>query len=120
MEEAVAAARAGIMAEKKATAENAYNDAAPKRLAANKALHGYCPPDGGMDTACGFFGNNGIYPTKVPIEITDMRMHLPLGYRYHVRSQVMMHFLDFSDLSPLFSSPLFLQTHFLPWNFFSL
>ena len=55
---------------------------------ANNARHGYAPPGGGMDKAASFFGTQGIYPTKVPLEVTDMRAHLPLGYRYHVRSQV--------------------------------
>lgn len=65
-----------------------------------------------METAAAFFGRDGIFPTKatqlhvltivwvppcdrgtehswqVPLEMHDMRMHRPLGYRYHVRSQV--------------------------------
>merc|ERR1712110_915316 len=58
------------------------------RLVINKAIHGYAPPTGGMNTAATFFGNDGIFPTKVPLEMHDMRFHRPLGFRYHIRSQV--------------------------------
>merc|ERR1711871_1638117 len=88
LDDAVDAARSG-MDQEKAEAIKAERDAhAHERLVANNARHGSAPPGGGMDKAASFFGTQGIYPTKVPLEVTDMRTHLPLGYRYHVRSQV--------------------------------
>ena len=71
-----------------AAAKAERDSTAHARHVANSARHGYAPPGGGMDKATSFFGTQGIYPTRVPLEVTDLRKHLPLGYRYHVRSQV--------------------------------
>jgi len=86
--EAVMAAQRGIEEAEAAKKKEIYDAGAFDRLVANKHRHGYAPPGGGMETAAAFFGNDGIFPTKVPLEMHDMRMHRPLGYRYHVRSQV--------------------------------
>jgi len=85
---AVEAAKQGLKQQQEAQTKVEYDAGAFDRLISNKARHGYAPPMGGMETAASFFGNDGIFPTKVPLEMHDMRMHRPLGYRHHVRSQV--------------------------------
>jgi len=86
--EAIAAAQRGMEDEEAAQAKAEATGREHAKAVANKAIHGYVPPRSGVAIAAQFFGNNGIYPTKVPLEVHDMRMHRPLGYRYHARAQV--------------------------------
>jgi hypothetical protein len=110
--EAVAAAQMGIAQQEAAEKKAEYDAGAFDRLIKHKDRYGYAPPSGGLDTAAAFFGNDGIFPTKVPLEMHDMRMHLPLGYRYHVRSQVEAPPEIQSDCKSLFVHPSVMpQTH---------
>jgi len=102
---AVAAAQAGILQEKEEKKKAEWEAGHHDRLVKNKARHGYAPPDSGLVTCASFFGNGGIFPTKVPMEMHDMRMHRPLGYRYHIRAQIEAPLEIQSDNKSVFINP---------------